>query len=106
MAVDALRLRLYQDALTVRTHDVTINILQLVALHGCHVKQRANLLTSLERILHNTASVITQLGIALAISQWLHTTHRLPTEHTAGNLFQIQFLSVHSHHCQQCQRHE
>ena len=105
-AIDAPCLGLYQDALAVGTHDVAIDVAELVALDGSHVKQRGNFLARLKRILHNAAAVAAQLGIALAIGQGLHVTHRLTTEQAAGNLFQIQFLSVYGHHNQQCQRHE
>ena len=106
VTVDALSLSLNQDTLTIGTHDVAINIVEFVTLDSSHIKQCSHLLAGFERILHNTATIVAELGVCLTIVKRLYVTHRLTTEQAAGNLFQVQFLSVHRHHCQQCQRHE
>ena len=75
MSIDTLGIRLYQHALAIRTHDVTVNTLKFVAFHLSHIKQYADFFTRAERILHNTAFIRTQLSIRITVRQSLDGSH-------------------------------
>ena len=95
-AIDALRLRLYQDALAVRAHRVAINISHLRATGRSGVEEDTHLLARTERVSHDTLTVVRNLGIALAVAERFHSSDGLTTEGTADNLLQLQSLSCKS----------
>ena len=75
MAIDAIGIRLNQHTLSVGTHRIAINALQLVALDLRHIKQHTHFLTRAKRILYHTTCIWTQLGIRLTVRQSLHDSH-------------------------------
>ena len=101
VAIDGLALCLQQDAPAVRTHDEALQPVYLVALRRLGIKQRLRHLARLERALHNALVAVAHLHKRLAVSHWLHSIHRLRTEHAARQVLQFQFLSICRHYRQQ-----
>ena len=75
MAVDALGVGLNEQPLTVRTHDIAIDALQLHTFGGSYVKEDTLFLACLERIPDDAFSVSTHLGIRLSVGQCLDHSH-------------------------------
>ena len=75
MAVDAVCRSLDKQARTVRTHGVTVDVVQFGASGRSNVEQDANLLPRLKGLFHYALTVGTQLGIRLAVRQGLYGSH-------------------------------
>ena len=101
-AVDSLRLRLYQDALAVGTHDIAINTTYLRPTGCLGIEEYCCLLTRTEGIGNNALAVVRNLGIGIVSSQRRYSRHALATEGTAHDVIQTEFLTSHSTNSRHC----
>ena len=96
MAVDAARLRLYEDALLVGAHDVAIHTADVGTTGGGGIEKHTRLLARAERAGDNLLAVGRNLRITLTVGQRLYSCNALRAEHACGSdVLQRKLLSRH-----------
>ena len=68
MTIDTLRLSLDKQPLTIRTNYIILYLVYRRTLSSFCIKQHTNLFTRLKRVLLDTLSVTTQLGIRFSVT--------------------------------------
>ena len=94
-AVDALRLRLDEQALAVGAHDVALHVADLGTACRRSIEEHAHLFACLERVGHDALAVVADLCVSIASCQRRHGRHHFLTELATGNVPQLQFLTCY-----------